>query len=308
MVESDRIIVDYSGTSPQIPRGVNCVYNYTLAHTVFSIKCALCPDIPNNEGTYKPIILEAPEGSILNAKPPAALVSRHVLSTHINHALFGALAEAIPNRVIAECGGFGTPANIKGIRANGKRFMSMMMDIRSMGASASRDGYAGVSFPSNIAIPSAEITETRVPMTILSREIMTDSGGPGKYRGGCAVRFSMRSENDLPAEIGFSQTWDFPPEGRLGGQSGSPVSRFMNDSPAQADKVTVEMNPGDVLIADSSGGGGFYRPTERDPAKVLEDVIDGYVSLEQAREVYKVVIKSPTTIDWEGTISLRAHG
>jgi N-methylhydantoinase B len=267
----------------------------------------LCPDIPNNEGTYRPVILKAPEGSILNAIPPAALVSRHVLSTHINHALFGALTEAMPNRIIAESGGFGTPANIKGTRGNGKRFMSMMMDIRSMGASASRDGYAGVSFPSNIAIPSAEIIETRVPMTILSREIITDSGGPGKYRGGCAVRFTMRSESDLPAEIGFSQTWDFPPAGRLGGESGSPVRRFINDTPAEADKVTVEMKPGDVLIADSSGGGGFYPPTERDPANVLEDVIDGYVSLEQAREVYKVVIKPPAVIDWEGTIALRGQ-
>lgn len=308
-IEGDRMEVDYAGTSPQINRGVNSVYNYTLAHTVFSIKCALCPDIPNNEGTYKPINVLALAGSVLNATPPAALVSRHVFASHINRVIFGALAQVIPDRVIADCGGAGgIPSNIKGIDAKGKQYISMMANVGSMGAAATRDGYSVTSFPANIAIYPAEILENRIPILILGRSLVTDSGGPGKFRGGLGMRFAIRVEGQQPTEFGFSQTQDFPAKGRLGGRSGDPVERLIDDRQIPTEEVTTKLKPGEVLIGLTAGGGGFYPPEDRDPKKVLEDVVDGYVSVEKAREIYKVAIHRKTMeIDWEETRSLRAE-
>lgn len=301
----DHLLVDYSGTSPQIPQGINATLNYTLAHTVFNIKRALCPDVPNNEGTYRPITVEAPKGSLLNAMPPAPLVSRHVLAKPIERVLYGALVQALPDRVIADSGGGGsTPSNIKGLDADGKHFMSMMTYSGSMGALSSKDGFGGSS---SIAVVPAEILENQVPILVLSRRLVTDSGGPGKYRGGCGIGITMRLEGRLPAEIGFSHTRDkFQPRGRLGGQSGKLPEGSINNLPLPSDKVTLELKPGDIVMGESGGGGGFYPPEEREPEKVLRDVTEGWVSLEKAAEVYKVVIDGETMeIDWQKTRSLR---
>src|SRR3990172_6885099 len=108
-VGEDELVVDFAGTSPQVPYAINSVHNYTLAHTVYAIKCALCPAVPNNEGCFRPIRVTCPEGLLLNATHPAPVVSRHLVSTSINAVVSKALAQVVPQVAIADSGGGGVP-------------------------------------------------------------------------------------------------------------------------------------------------------------------------------------------------------
>jgi len=300
-VKGSDIIVDLDGSSPQVDWGGNVVYNFTYAYVFMAIKSMFGPDIPNNEGCTRPLILKAPEGSVVNCKFPAAVAARLVIGHFLTEIIYRALSKVVPDRVIAASGG--TPAQMNvfyGKRHDGRPWHSVIIRGGGMGASAMSDGNHVFIFPANGANTPVEIFESDTPLIIEKRELLTDSGGPGKMKGGLGQREVFRIPEDKyapipPIHLGIQAgRYIYPPEGLFGGKPGSKAQFLINGIKGNPYELTM-LKPGDVVTIDSAGGGGYGNPFERDPELVEKDVLEGYVSIEKAREEYGVVI-DPNTL------------
>ncbi len=311
-VKGSDIIVDLSGSSPQVNWGGNVVYNFTYAYVFMAIKSMFGPDIPNNEGCARPIQLIAPEGSVVNCKFPAAVAARLVIGHYITEIIYRALAEVVPTKVIAASGG--TPAQMNvfyGRRRDGKPWHSVIIRGGGMGASATNDGHYVYIFPANGANTPIEIFESDTPLLVERRELIPDSGGPGKMKGGLGQREVFKVPDDEyaplpPVNLGIQAGRHIlPPEGLFGGKPGAKAQFLVNGIPGNPFGLT-QLKPGDVVIIDAAGGGGYGDPLERDPEMVERDVLEGYVTLERAREDYGVIIDPETLkVNWEATQNLR---
>jgi N-methylhydantoinase B len=292
--------------------GGNVVFNFTYAYVHMAMKSIFDPEIPNNEGTAAPIHLRAPEGSVVHCRFPAAVAARMQIGHFMTEIVYRAMAEALPDRVIAASGG--TPATMNvfyGRRGDGRPWHSVIIRGGGMGASRVHDGERCFIFPANGANTPVEILESDTPLIVERRELLPDSGGPGARRGGLGRRVVFRVPDDdtapqPPVNLGIqSGRFRRPPEGLFGGSDGARARFLVNDEPGDPYGLT-RLSPGDVVVMDAAGGGGFGSPLERDPDLVLRDVREGYVSLAQAREAYGVVIDPESMqIDTEATEALR---
>jgi N-methylhydantoinase B len=299
-VKGSDIIVDLDGSSPQVDWGGNVVYNFTYAYVHMAVKSMFDPYIPNNDGCARPITLKIPEGTVVNCKFPAAVAARMQIGHFMTEIIYRALAKAVSERVIAASGG--TPATMNvfyGRRKDGKPWHSVIIRGGGMGASASTDGHYVSIFPANGANTPVEIFESDTPLIVEKRELLTDSGGAGKMKGGLGRRVVFKIPGDAyapmpPVNLGIqSGRYRYPPEGLFGGKHGAKAQFLVSGMPGNPFGLT-RMKPGDVIVMDAAGGGGFGDPLERDPEMVQEDVIQGYVSVEKAREDYAVVIDPAT--------------
>jgi N-methylhydantoinase B len=282
-VAGDAIHIDYSGTSLQVDRALNVVPSYRDAYTVYPLKCALAPSIPNNEGIWKPITIEAPEGSILNPRYPAAGGTRVLVGHYLTTCVLGALARAIPDRVIAATGSPVWCVNLGGVGRRGQRFTGMFFINGGLGAAARRDGPACLSFPSNVSNTPVEIMETVAPIRVLDKRLLADSGGAGTSRGGLGQVLRFQSLSPRPITASFlAERTRFPATGLFGGAPGAPGGVRINDR-AVDPKVTHTVEPGGVVEMTAPGGGGFGEPGKRDPERVRADVAAGYVTPAAAR-------------------------
>lgn len=302
------LIVDYAGSSPQVERGINVVYNYTHAYTTYPLKCAISPAVPNNEGSFRPITVKAPEGSIVNARFPCAVGARHLIGHFLSQAIFGALVEAIPDQVIADGSAGLWNTQFEGETADGNLFAYIFFSAGGMGARPGLDGLSATAFPSGIQGVPAEVIEAVSPVLMRRRSLRPDSGGAGKFRGGLGQEMVLELRTDKP--VLHSCMYDrtrFPARGFLGGQDGAVGELFLSDGTSPHPKSKYLIRPGQQLTLRLPGGGGFHSPLSRDPARVLSDVRQGYVSLEKARDLYGVVIDPETwTINKVETDHLRA--
>jgi N-methylhydantoinase B len=311
-IKGSDVIVDLSGSSPQVNWGGNVVYNFTYAYVFMAIKSMFGPDIPNNEGCARPIQLIAPEGSVVNCRFPAAVAARLVIGHYITEIIYRALAQVVPNKVIAASGG--TPAQMNvfyGRRRDGRPWHSVIIRGGGMGASAISDGNYVYIFPANGANTPIEIFESDTPLLVERRELIPDSGGPGKMKGGLGQREVFKVPDDEyaplpPVNLGIQAGRHLlPPEGLFGGKPGAKAQFLVNGVPGNPFGLT-QLKPGDVVTIDAAGGGGYGDPLERDPEMVERDVLEGYVTLERAREDYGVVLDPETLkVNWEATATLR---
>jgi N-methylhydantoinase B/oxoprolinase/acetone carboxylase alpha subunit len=279
------IHVDYAGTSPQVPAGINSAWNFTFAETVNAIKSVLIPEIPSTEGCFAPITVSAPEASILNARPPAPVKGRTRTGFHIPSAIFGALAGAVPDKVQTPSG-LGNIIAVNGEDATGTRFNAHYLIGAGLGARATLDGVNTLKFPTSSANVPIETFETQTPLVIERKEFVPDSGGLGKFRGGVGQRVVFR----LPADFEGAATLSIRPQmiaagaqGLAGGCPGHKTQMFLNGTLlSRTSEVvrrgSVRLEPGDQLMTIEAGGGGFGPPEERDPALIAADVAGGYVS------------------------------
>ena len=198
-VQEQGLIVDYAGSSPQVDRGINVVYNYTHAYTTYPLKCAISPEIPNNEGSFRPITVKAPEASILNARFPCAVGARHLIGHFLSQALFGALSQVIPQRVIADGSAGLWNTQLEGYDREGRIFAYIFFSAGGMGVRPNADGLSATAFPSGIRGVPAEAIESVSPVLLLKRELRPDSGGAGKYRGGLGQEMELKIDSDQPA-------------------------------------------------------------------------------------------------------------
>lgn len=300
-VEHDGLVVDYEGTGKQSSYGMNSPYNYTYAYTSHAVKCAMNPRVPMNEGVMRSIEMKAPEGSILNPRFPAAVGGRHLTNWHVNSLIFRALAKAAPQSVIAPSGGTGSNMpQFSGVNSRTNLpFVQVVNHSGGLGARPTKDGINCYPFPARAENTPIEIVENVAPITITRLELAEDSGGAGKFRGGCSLVFEVRVDNaDGATLLNISGRDRFPALGLFGGCCGSTSEIMLRErqGPKKWRKLhprkIVRLSQGDYLRFKLPGGGGYGDPRERDPELLANDVADGVVSPEVARSIYRVKIGS----------------
>jgi N-methylhydantoinase B len=289
-VKDRDIDIDFAGSSAQSRRGINVVLNYTQAYASFAIKAAVSPEVPHNDGSFRPVHVTAPLGSILNCREPAAVASRHLIGHFLPGVIFAALAPAMPGRLMA---GGSEPVWIslwRGEEASGTPFLLSHFQLGGAGARATKDGLSTTGFPSGVGGVPAEIIESLTPLVQRHRELRMDSGGAGAFRGGLGQATSMRNLSGRPWEISaMIDRIQFPGQGLEGGRPGA-LGEMLIDGGARPAKSLTWLEPGASVELNLPGGGGYGSPLERPTARVLDDVVKGYVSVEAAAREYGVVV------------------
>jgi N-methylhydantoinase B len=308
-VEGDHLSVDYGGTSPQVAQAINVVMNYTEAYTTFGLKCALAPEIPNNEGSFRAVTVTAPAGSILNCIRPAPVAARHLMGHFVPGMVLGALAPVLTDRAMAEGAAALWSTNVHGIDPGGQRFSLLSFLTGGTGARAELDGLSATSFPSGVAGMPVEVFESRSPLVMLQRELQADSGGAGQYRGGLGYRVvysGLRLQSAYRLSP-FSDRIRQRASGLAGGLPGAAGYFGRADGTALDGKRTIVVEPDELIAVETPGGGGLGSPQDRDPQSVRDDVRSGYVSPRQATETYRAAIDANNEIDWKETKRLRSR-
>lgn len=288
-IAGDEMTIDFAGSSPQSPRGINVVFNYTHAYASFAAKAAIYPDVPHNEGGFRPVHVSAPPGSILNALDPAPVASRHAVGHFLPSAIFAALAGALPGHLIAPGS---DPIWLTVWRGVDPPFTFSMFQVGGTGARPTKDGLSAVGFPSGVAGVPAEVVETLSPLVVRRRELRPDSAGAGTWRGGLGqlTEFTNRARSAWSVS-GIVDRTRHPAPGLLGGGSGAAGEVVLDDGTRPNPKARIDLAPGQVVRVNLPGGGGYGEPRARDPERVRWDVIEGYVTPEAAAREYGVTVR-----------------
>lgn len=289
-VSGDTMAIDYSGTSPQIDRGINCVMNYTHAYSVYPVKCALDPFTPRNEGSYRAITVTAPERSILNPVYPAPVSARQLTGHLLAGAIYKALAQVIPGKIIAECGGAPTMrALFSGAARDGASFSQVLFASGGMGACPHKDGMSATAFPTNVGAGSIEAYESVAPIIVWKKRLRTDSGGAGTFRGGLGQEIVLEVDTEEPVRLSLlSDRHENAASGVLGGGPGGKSVVTFRDGTRPHQKSRTTVPGGEQVTLLYAGGGGYGDPRARTREAVLADLHGGYITEETARDVYGV--------------------
>lgn len=283
-IDGSRILVDFAGTSDQADRGINVVFNYTYSWALFALKAVLAPDLPLNEGNLRPIEVAAPPGCILNTTRPSAVGGRQLVGRNAAFAIFKAWASVVPERTIAVGGHSGYPF-FSWADPKGRRHTQFLPMCGGTGARYAKDGLSATYFPTNASAVPIEIVESIAPIRFLKKELVCDSGGPGKYRGGLAQEIELELGADMTMSLITDQVL-FPPEGLLGGKHGWPrVNAIDGDSDVHS-KKQHRLRSGTRILTRQAGGGGIGDPLSRDREAVAADVANGLVSEAAAKTHY----------------------
>ena len=286
-VRGSEIVVDYAGTAEQIERPVNSPMTFTKAYSCYAIKCALDPGTPINDGTFRPIRVTAPEGSLVNPRRPAPVWGRHLSGHYMPPAIYGALSKVAPDKVIADCGSPLWNVYFKGRReGTGRPFVKMFFMNGGHGARPNQDGPGCLSFPSNVSNQAIEQFENQAPLLVEEKALVPDTGGAGRFRGGNAQRLTFRNVAQTPVVVTIRhERVDNPPRGLLGGEPGSGGLDLVNGKPIPS-KSQTQIQPDDAVTFQTPGGGGMGPPGERDPAAIRSDLTSGLVTPEHAKLHY----------------------
>jgi N-methylhydantoinase B len=254
------------------------------------VKCALDPFTPRNEGSYQAVTVSAPDGSILNPRFPAPCSARQLTGHLLAGAIYKALAPVMPDRIIGECGGAPTMrALFSGHDREGDRFSQVLFASGGMGASPHRDGLPTTAFPTNVGAGSIEAYESVAPLVVWKKQLLPDSGGAGRFRGGLGqdVEIEVRAPDAVRLSL-LSDRRDHPAQGVLGGGAGAAAVIELADGTRPHPKSRTTVAAGARLHMHYAGGGGYGDPAQRDPAALAEDIRNGYVTPEGAARDYGV--------------------
>ena len=294
-VRGDEVVVDWTGSSPQVRGGINSPLVFAKAATFAALRSVMGSEVPNCHGYTRPITVTAPERTIVNAVHPAACGARGISGFRMIDCLFGALAQAVPEKVAADgCGG-ATLATFAGYRGS-KAFVFNDILMGSWGGTSPHDGQEGVPHmganQSNIPIETIEID---FPLRIEHYGLVADSGGPGKHRGGLAIIREYRAlEDDVLLSV-RSDKRAHPPHGLAGGAPGTPSWNIVNPDTERRVLPVLFTRPdnldeGHIFRHVKAGGGGYGNPLERDAEAVLADVVAEKVTPEHAADAYGVIV------------------
>jgi N-methylhydantoinase B/oxoprolinase/acetone carboxylase alpha subunit len=306
-VEDDDMVFDFSDSSPQCTGPMNSTYAVT-GSAVFNAMLHLTdPTIPRNEGCYRPFTIVAPPGTIVNCQYPAALVGGNTeVSPRITDIIFGALADAIPDRVPASLGGTSCCFLFGGTHPDtGQLFSHFHFEGIGWGGRPHKDGNSQIIvINGNCRNTPVEIFETRYPLSIESYQLLEDSGGPGKNRGGLGIErvFTVQSSRLTVSALFNRMLVD--PFGLHGGRPGMPSGIYVRRAGESGWQTFTEafgvispskfsgivLSKGEQVKIVAPGGGGWGNPLEREPERVLQDVIEGFVTPEAASRDYGVQV------------------
>ena len=319
-VDGDSLSIDYAGSSPASPYGINVVENFCLAYTVFGVNCVIGPNIPCNAGSIGVAKVSAPEGSILNARRPMPVSARHVIGQMLPDVVFGCLSQAIPSRVPAEGAGAMWNPMIRGGRTAidpaaaavaptvGPDYDVILFNTGGTGGRPTMDGMTATAFPSGVRTPPVEAVESAFPLIVWRKEFREGSGGAGRNRGGLGQILEIGGADGAPFSVAamFDRTWRAA-EGRHGGMDGAAGAVRLDDGNTLKSKGRQTVGYGRRLLLELPGGGGYGSPTDREPARVREDVLDGLITVRSARDDYKVAIDKDGHVDIAKTCELRQN-
>ena len=282
-VAGDAITADYTGTSPQQPRAINCVMAYTFAMTAYAVRCALLPGLPNNEGMYRPITVVAPAGSLLNPRFPAAVVSRATTGHYVPALVLGALHQVIPERVMAGAGSPLWALSGSSTREDGRPYTTVLFFNGGMGATPVKDGENVLSWPSNISSTPVEVAERNSPLFFHYKRMRPGSGGLGRFRGGLGQDVLIESRSPRPIVLSvMAERTTFPAPGLAGGGAGGRGDVRINGRRVDNRKQYV-LERGDRILVSTPGGGGYGPIRARDRALAARDRALGYTVGTQRR-------------------------
>lgn len=314
-VSGDRMIADFTGASSQVPFPVNSTAAVSAAGVFITVKSVFDPQAPLNQGSFRPIEVITPPGTIVNVQRPAPAGSHGEIRKRVIATMVGALAQLVPDKVAGDLcrtsfhnliGGFDPRA--------GREWVHYEWSAGGNGAFAEDDGpsaMATIDWGDLVTVQSTEVMETRMPLLVESSRLATDSGGAGKTRGGLSMQRALRV---LAPGARYSLLSDgavVPAFGVLGGFSGVPVGSWIDrhgavegfDTPGKVAGHPVA--EGDIVMVRSAGGGGYGDPLDRDAERVAADVREGYVSAKAAREIYGLVLDDAGQVDAAASIALR---
>jgi len=299
-VRGGKIICDFSGSDSQIKLPLNCMFSTTQSMSVYSICCFLDPNIPKNAGAFKLISTFAEKGSIVYPTEPSPCGNRNLLAHRIPDLILGALSKVLPEKVIAACYGSTSMYTfaIRDKESNNVAFVSSV-GPGGMGASSKNDGQDAVCcHVSNTLAFEMEAAELAAPLKVENYSIRNDSGGAGRYRGGCALNIQIKLLADEAKLSLVGGRHRISPYGLFGGKGGKVASYSIKKADGKIEKLYANsyltLRKNDTLIYETAGGGGYGDPFERDIPMVLKDVKDKYVSIKSAEEDYGVVIDPKT--------------
>lgn len=282
VVGNGKIVFDFSGSSRQVKGPVNAVYSITLSAVYYVVRCVTDPEIPPNEGCFRPVEVIAPQGTIVNAQPPAPVAGGNVeTSQRIVDAGLKAFGSIVPERVCAACQGTMNNVTIGGMDPKTGRYFTYYETIAGgFGGRHGKDGIDGVhSHMTNTLNTPVEALEAGFPLRVRRYELIAGSGGRGRFRGGLGVR---RDVEILSNEATISLLGDrqrIPPWGFRGGETGAPGQYSLRRRGGQheklASKFTTRARRGDVLSVSTPGGGGFGNPKKRPLSLTNNDRLDG---------------------------------
>jgi len=293
-IEDERILCDFDGSSKLDKKGINVPLVYTKAYACYALKCAIAPEIPNNAASLAPFEISAPEGSIVNAPPPAPVALRHIIGHMVPDTVYDALDKILPGTVPAE--GAGSLCNFQvslrprtdeAAPEHARRSEVLAFNSGGSGARPELDGMSATAFPSGVMTMPAEATEHAGPVIIWRKELRPDSGGAGKQRGGLGQHMEVGATEGH--EFDFSAMLDrvdHPARGRRGGLEGHPTTIARSDGEAMQGKGKQFVPHGEKVIMGFPGGAGYGDPASRDRDAVRRDLLQGYISVDVARDIY----------------------
>jgi N-methylhydantoinase B len=299
---------DTAGSDPQRPAPVNSTYAMTFSACAYALKCLIDPDLPVNDGFYRLISLDAPEGSVTNCTWPAPVVGGWETQTRLVDVMFRALLPAFPERLPAGTKGMMCQAGFGSLDLAAGTYTCFYETFAGgYGGRHASDGPDAVqTHGQNTENAPVEETELNYPVRIDLLALVDNSEGPGRHRGGLGLRKDYRF--DLATTFTILADRDRTgPSGAFGGHDGRVAEYVLVRDGAETrlgSKSTVELEAGDVISVRTCGGGGYGSPEERDPGRVLRDVLEGKVNAQRAREIYKVAIKDGR-VDEAATTELR---
>jgi N-methylhydantoinase B len=299
-IGNEEIVFDLAGTSPQRRAPMNSTFSQTFSSCAYFLKCLLDPDLPVNAGFYQAIRVDAPEGSVANAVHPAAVVGGWEVSVRWVDVFLQAIAPALPDRVCAGGKAMQCHAGFGGFdprpHKNPNQYYCFLETLAGgYGGRLGKDGPDAVqTYSQNTENAPVEETELNYPVRIVRYELVPDSEGPGKFRGGLGLRRDYMFPDHEPTFTILADRLKFPPLGLFGGDPGK-LAQYALGKPDGTEemlgsKCTFTVPVGHSVSMRTCGGGGYGPPRERDPKLVLQDVLEGKISAARAREVYGVSI------------------
>jgi N-methylhydantoinase B len=314
-VSGDRMIADFTGASTQVPFPVNSTAAVSAAGVLITVKSVFDPQAPLNQGSFRPIEVIAPPGTIVNVQRPAPAGSHGEIRKRVIATMVGALAQMVPDKVAGDLCRTSFHNLIGGFdQRSGREWVHYEWSAGGNGAFAEDDGpsaMATIDWGDLVTVQSSEVMETRMPLLVESSRLATDSGGAGRMRGGLSMQRALRVLTSGARYSLLSDGAVVPAFGVLGGLSGVPVGSWIDRNGAIEDFDTPgkiaghPLEQGSIVMVRSAGGGGYGDPLERDAERVALDAREGYVSPSAARELYGLVLDEAGCVDTAATAALR---
>lgn len=292
-VAGDEVTFDFTGTDPQVEGPINAPLSATMAATYYVMKCITDPGIANTEGCKAPVTIIAPKGTLVNAQLPAACFQRMIVCHSIVDLVMGAIAQAAPERAMADSCGCLYNSTVAPNLDTGEIGVASEVVPGGIGATAFGDGIDVMScHVTNCPIPPIEATEIEAPVLYLRREFAENTGGAGRWRGGMGQVLEYRVLGEKPLFHHTSQKSVITPQGMMGGLPADGGGWVINRGTPQERKLEyaigdVEfLKQGDTVTHISPGGGGYGDPAKREPARIRADIEAGLISPEAASKDY----------------------